>query len=425
MFICSFPPETYLSIAVLCRQCHVPILILFLVPKYQEPTETSQQPIRTRYLGHVTGYQPISDQYFLIRSVPAKYIYILKPYQRNTGRQKTQNITSSLSLSLGPLHAPLPHGAVKPRVGAGTRYLGHVTGYQPIRDQYFLIRSVPAAQQVDSLISVKGAQIIDNVPNLISFQEPTDTSKQPIRTRYLGHVTGYQPIRDQYFLIRSVPVSFLISSYILSHKQTNGVTKAISDTCSYYCTSIDNMTRPKQVNNQSELAIKSRDWLSANQGPVFPDSVGSCNIIIMYAYLVQKKTNNIPAVKIQTLSQFLLPMVVRSSSPHFQKLETVIFDTGTDQTTNQNSLFRSRDWLSANQGPDFLIRSTPPPPAPAATLVGLLLRICCHVTSFPQIKQPIRTRYLDHVTRYQPIRGQYFLIFDSPITRRSMVGGRG
>ena len=28
--------------------------------------------------------------------------------------------------------------------------------------------------------------------------------KQPIRTRYLGLVTGYQPIRDQYFLIRSV-----------------------------------------------------------------------------------------------------------------------------------------------------------------------------------------------------------------------------
>eukprot|EP00116_Pleurobrachia_bachei_P014115 sb/3474377/ len=27
-------------------------------------------------------------------------------------------------------------------------------------------------------------------------------AEQPIRTRYLGHVTGYQPIRDQYFLIR-------------------------------------------------------------------------------------------------------------------------------------------------------------------------------------------------------------------------------
>eukprot|EP00116_Pleurobrachia_bachei_P016983 sb/3477245/ len=30
------------------------------------------------------------------------------------------------------------------------------------------------------------------------LQEPTEISKQPIRTRYLGHVTGYQPIRDQY-----------------------------------------------------------------------------------------------------------------------------------------------------------------------------------------------------------------------------------
>eukprot|EP00116_Pleurobrachia_bachei_P013802 sb/3474064/ len=32
----------------------------------------------------------------------------------------------------------------------------------------------------------------------------------PIRTRYLGHVTGYQLIRDQYFLIRSVHVQNII-----------------------------------------------------------------------------------------------------------------------------------------------------------------------------------------------------------------------
>ena len=34
--------------------------------------------------------------------------------------------------------------------------------------------------------------------------------KQPIKTRYLGHVTGYQPIRDQFFLIRQVPAQFLL-----------------------------------------------------------------------------------------------------------------------------------------------------------------------------------------------------------------------
>ena len=36
-------------------------------------------------------------------------------------------------------------------------------------------------------------------------QETIGFSKQPIRTRYLGHVTGYQPIKDKYFLIRTVP----------------------------------------------------------------------------------------------------------------------------------------------------------------------------------------------------------------------------
>eukprot|EP00116_Pleurobrachia_bachei_P013792 sb/3474054/ len=34
--------------------------------------------------------------------------------------------------------------------------------------------------------------------------------EKPIRTRYLDHVTGYQPIREQYFLIRSVPASYLL-----------------------------------------------------------------------------------------------------------------------------------------------------------------------------------------------------------------------
>eukprot|EP00116_Pleurobrachia_bachei_P010964 sb/3471226/ len=29
-----------------------------------------------------------------------------------------------------------------------------------------------------------------------------DTIPEPIRTRYIGHLTGYQPIRDQYFLMR-------------------------------------------------------------------------------------------------------------------------------------------------------------------------------------------------------------------------------
>ena len=47
---------------------------------------------------------------------------------------------------------------------------------------------------------------------LVMEQETTGFSKQPIRARYLGHVTGYRPIRDQYFLIRSVPIMCSLSS---------------------------------------------------------------------------------------------------------------------------------------------------------------------------------------------------------------------
>ena len=44
-----------------------------------------------------------------------------------------------------------------------------------------------------------------------AIEEKIIEGKQPIRTRNLGHVTGYQPIRDQYFLVRSVPGSSCVS----------------------------------------------------------------------------------------------------------------------------------------------------------------------------------------------------------------------
>ena len=54
---------------------------------------------------------------------------------------------------------------------------------------------------ISFIIQIKRERAIIRTPHL----ETTGFSKQPIRTRYLAHVTGYQPIRDQYFLIRSVP----------------------------------------------------------------------------------------------------------------------------------------------------------------------------------------------------------------------------
>eukprot|EP00116_Pleurobrachia_bachei_P011724 sb/3471986/ len=62
-------------------------------------------------------------------------------------------------------------------------------------------------------------------------------------------------------------------------------------------------------------------------------------------------------------------------------------------TTNRNSIFRSRDWLSANQGPVF-----------RGSYIYQTL-----YSGTETSKQPIRTRYLGHLTGYQPIRDQYLL----------------
>ena len=46
---------------------------------------------------------------------------------------------------------------------------------------------------------------VEMVKQVSVSQGPTESSKQLTRARYLGHVTGYKPIRNQYLLAQSVP----------------------------------------------------------------------------------------------------------------------------------------------------------------------------------------------------------------------------
>eukprot|EP00116_Pleurobrachia_bachei_P003273 sb/3463535/ len=79
---------------------------------------------------------------------------------------------------------------------------------QPIRDQYFLIWFL---EIVCPYLAINSLQPLIAAINSLSSNcapaelwEPTETRKHPIRTRHLSHVTGYQPIRDQYILIWSI-----------------------------------------------------------------------------------------------------------------------------------------------------------------------------------------------------------------------------
>eukprot|EP00116_Pleurobrachia_bachei_P000562 sb/3460824/ len=129
---------------------------------------------------------------------------------------------------------------------------GHVTGYQPIRDKYFLNPAAPLAHLSRMMLS----------------QFLRDRIKQPIRTRYLGHLTGHQPIRDQLEL-----------TYFFSSCDTPGNAHEDGNTSNNETYNKGRVKSPyfRYVVGYSEMFMYlqnragSRDLLSPNQGPVFPN----------------------------------------------------------------------------------------------------------------------------------------------------------
>eukprot|EP00116_Pleurobrachia_bachei_P015310 sb/3475572/ len=70
-----------------------------------------------------------------------------------------------------------------------------------------LLCSNPPFTFPDSIFSFLGAR--KNCAQSIGLTRDRP-SKRPIRARYLGHVTGYQPIKDQHFFIRSLKLMKLV-----------------------------------------------------------------------------------------------------------------------------------------------------------------------------------------------------------------------
>eukprot|EP00116_Pleurobrachia_bachei_P006355 sb/3466617/ len=306
-----------------------------MTSSHQEPAERSKQPIRTRYLSHVTGYQPIRDYYLFqgekLRDLCRGDLDLLREVDRDEdeedeedeleeleewrrleeGREVSGEVASGPSLDHCKIITLIFYREQEPtetsKQPIRTRYLGHVTGYQPIKDQYFLIRSASVSSGESNTAEGWRVSGTDRI-----------TSKQPIRTRYLGHVTGYQgPVfpdsvgswrveraghdLHQHTLnthTRTITHSHNHThthSHPLTHNHTSppsvivpeihfldqvpGPLIASSPPQPFYHTSLEtrpvqtepSKNRPKQVNNQSDELFTSRDWLSANQGPVFPD----------------------------------------------------------------------------------------------------------------------------------------------------------
>eukprot|EP00116_Pleurobrachia_bachei_P004843 sb/3465105/ len=235
--------------------------------------------------------------------------------------------------------------------------------YQPIRDQHLLIQSVP------------------------DFLKPTETSKQPIRTGYLG-----QPIRDQYFLIRSVPAA---------HHNQSRVSFIIG-----------------LAANQNSLS--SRDWLSANQGPVLP-GISDCLFTCFGRFLMITFKLQVTLYLLSITHQLQIDDLISGDRA---RKAMVSISIAADQSTlvkrragdrtarSENAALRTK--LSEHTVENKMGFS-------AAVQVQRLMKLTVDSSSAANAMEPtdtskrsIRTRYLGHVTGYQPIRIQYFLIRSVP-----------
>eukprot|EP00116_Pleurobrachia_bachei_P008754 sb/3469016/ len=190
----------------------------------------------TRYLGHVTGYQPtysLNSHFTIARLsrkthrnnilytknsiIETKLLKVLKVFLLCLSLPKKNNLIvkrpeflpqflSQFGVSLQNLLLP---------VGLGNTWKG-VDGWVGVvrergrerereRERERKREKERERERSTNLYNTKGGggngirEI--STRRLGITQELTDTSIQPIRTRYLGQVTSYQPISDQHFLI--------------------------------------------------------------------------------------------------------------------------------------------------------------------------------------------------------------------------------
>eukprot|EP00116_Pleurobrachia_bachei_P003538 sb/3463800/ len=262
--------------------------------RWQKPTETSKHSIRTRYLCHVTGYQPFRDQFFLIRSVPENAVPVT---------DEKEIINYKLACISEIVRGDVIEDEGKQPIR--TRYLGHMTGYQPISDQYLLTLGSQASQ-----ITTRFQEQFPKA-TMLSYTNtpPPEVRKSPEQFLQIYKVTinrreskgsvdlvtsatvTHSTLRSQPGLLdllktaneqmcnKNKDTKVLIDGY--RHKKdqnANALTGYLNGAINAV---VMGATCQEPTDTNQNSLFRSRDWLSANQGPVFPDSVGSCHVVVL------------------------------------------------------------------------------------------------------------------------------------------------
>eukprot|EP00116_Pleurobrachia_bachei_P001387 sb/3461649/ len=211
----------------------------------------------------------------------------------------------------------------------------------------------------DNVGNVNTSGLIPGLPNRIV------SNPQPIRTRYLGHVTGY--IKEVIWRSHTPFDSQTVRLDMASRRQTENrpnqeilvpdllITSHV--TLSNLETYITRTDRHKYTDQNS--LFRSHDWLSAYQYFLIRSVPAILLTAIRKMLVLDTILKRIPMEEQMTLVDVGKKENCKGGSKGDPCLsrETYITRTDRHKYTDQNSLFRSHDWLSAYQY--FLIRSVP------------------------------------------------------------------
>eukprot|EP00116_Pleurobrachia_bachei_P002959 sb/3463221/ len=454
-----------------------------------------KQPIMTSYLGHVTGYQPISrnsihwveiqltfsNTFLILGYTPALFLgriqYTRSIFPCDFCRISLQTFSTSFSLRYFtregwaiciPLSRPTLISMSQKAWGmsekyvqsdpdlvtsSGERVLVTKLGWALNRGAlnrgptvpYLYQFSFNALIELDERVFHLRSNILDNKAVGSSkvgqevIKEPTETSKQPIRTRYLGHVTGYQPIRDQYLLTYSLRLGRL--QVLQLHTLCRDTVYILKHILNPW---VNTSTVPRQNTiNKVNLSLGFLQDLPTNiLDLILPEvlhkrGLGYLHTVIS-AHLDQHVTEGLGNERERILVVFhLLELPIGTLLPdsgflgcgsdHAGSLGGVEFPDTSLTLYNVAHLGGGKRGgvrgMELEGGVSYLGVYLLFDFGFGVWAVAGSSKVGQEVIKEPTetSKQPIRTRYLGHVTGYQPIRDQYLLTYSLRLGRLQVL----
>eukprot|EP00116_Pleurobrachia_bachei_P004548 sb/3464810/ len=395
-----------------------------------EPTDSSKQPIRTRYLDHLSSYQPIRDQYFRSEeavSLGPRFSALLfsdTPIYAHpdlvTKNLSPEDVTKWGSDCITFLH--IGNEITPPRERPGGReHVGVIISLVQWEKNSCVQTTKQKSEKIPKdwnfmtiygstcyTVVVKHVRMCSQTVTFCKMQVLVTIQTSAIRFRLVldhGIVTPICNIRGDF--VTKVPAGFNVYGYI-SYLLDNSVWTTETNikrgnTCyvltPFYkiCYGVSEVIRyPDIITSSHEEGTKQEPTESGNTVPDW---------LIISHRRTWGRGNQCRGLQLgQKLGQF---SARRGLSVHPQMLGGC-----------QIHLLRFKRldlrFLEIKARSVYLLKGDPQFPGISAYISILLEVILCTgklLNIGNRMTQPIRTRYLGHVTGYQPIGDQYFLIW--------------